>query len=84
MAETPHGVCGKLKGAAHPNAEGGNMEASLKPEMGRPPRFVVPSRVQFTTEFDTRRKLEAHARKTGVNLSELIDRIVQAYLEEKK
>ena len=60
------------------------MKATLKPEMGRPSRFVVPSRVQFTTEFDTRRKLEAQARKTGVNLSELIDRIVQAYLEEQE
>ena len=60
------------------------MKETLKPEMGRPPRFVVPSRVTFTTEFDTRRKLEAQARKTGVNLSELIDRIVQAYLEEQE
>ena len=60
------------------------MTESLKPEMGRPPRFVVPSRVTFTTEFDTRRKLEAQARKSGVNLSELIDGIVRSYLEEKK
>ena len=58
------------------------MKATLKPEMGRPTRFVVPSRVQFTTEFDTRRKLEAQARKTGVNLSELMNNIIQAYLEE--
>lgn len=57
---------------------------ALKPEMGRPPRFVVPSRVTFTTEFDTRRKLEAQARKSGVNLSELIDQIVQAYLKEQE
>jgi len=60
------------------------MKESPKPEMGRPPRFVVPSRVTFTTEFDTRRKLEAKARKAGLNLSELIDGIIRSYLEEKK